>query len=201
VRVAADPSRRVAFPGLGEFERPLEVTAEVTGWDAPTARAYQYRAGQTITGAAEGDEMVMWLVAGAVAVSATGVARVALYLPPGGEYTAEVFEDALVLYCRAPGPVAPGRSATLGAVVDASVSERLRVGERRVPAGAWGSLPLAPRSVVYHRFSSPEGFALVADPDGGAYAVRDGDAVVASRHYAPAVAPGASLLAITVTAV
>jgi 5-deoxy-D-glucuronate isomerase len=215
VKVAADPARRLTFAGIGEVERPLEVAREQTGWDAPTARAYQYRAGQVIDGDAEGDEMVMVLIDGELALSATGLeervagrhdpladAATILYLPPGASYRAEIRRDARVLYCRAAGtPAADGRPAWIGAALDASVSVRLRIREDVVAAGTWATLPLGTPGIVYHRFGADDGFALTATAGGEAVAVRDGDAVVLTRPgYQLAVAPTAALLAVTVTA-
>jgi hypothetical protein len=218
VKVVADPTRRLTFPGIGEVERPLEVTREQTGWAAPTARAYQYRAGQAIDGDAEGDEMVMVLIDGELTLSGTGLEprvcsrhdpltdpATVLYLPPGASYRAEVRHDARVLYCRAPGtPDAEGRPAWIGERLDGTISAQLRLREDVVPAGTWATLPIGgngtPRGIVYHRFAAPDGFALTAEPDGAATTVRDGDAIVrAWPAYQLAVSPAAGLLTITVS--
>jgi 5-deoxy-D-glucuronate isomerase len=227
VKVTSDPGRRLFFEGIGEVERPLEVTPEQTGWPAPTARAYQYRTGQVVDGDAERDEMVMVLLWGALALRATGVEErvcvrrdpfsepaTVLYLPPGGSYRAEVREDAHVLYCRAPGADgAADRPARLLSAVpghpellSGATSAALRVREDVVAAGAWATLSLGAtgRGIIYHRFATPDGFALAPGDEDGADAattIRDGDAVVPSRSsHQLVVAPAAALLAITVTA-
>jgi hypothetical protein len=224
VKVVADPERRLFFEGIGVVERPLEVTPELTGWLAPTARAYRYGAGQVVDGDAEGDEMVMVVLWGELALCATGVEErvcvrrdpfrdpaTVLYLPPGGSYRAEVLADAHVLYCRAPGTAgAAERPARLieadparPEILDGAVSEQLRIRENVVAAASWATLPLdgAGRGIVYHRFSRPDGFALTAEIGNEATRVNDGDAIVrASAHYQVAVAPAADLLAVTVTA-
>jgi hypothetical protein len=222
MRIASDPTRRLLIDGAGLVERPLEVTPELTGWAAPTARAYTYRAGQVIDGEAEADEMVMLLLRGDVELRADGVERrcaradpfadapVVLYLPPGGAYRASVRADSHVLYCRAP---AAGRLPARilapegGDVITADVAERLRIGEHRVAAGAWAALPLDPRgAIAYHRFTAPAGWALWPERTGagvpeGATVVRDGDALAVARDRLElAVGPDAGLLAVTVAA-
>jgi hypothetical protein len=213
VKVVADPARRLFFEGIGEVERPLEVTPEVTGWPAPSARAYQYRTGQVVDGDAEGDEMVMVLIEGELALRATGLeervcarrdpltdAATVLYLPPGASYRAEVRHDARVLYCRAPGtPEAATRAPRIGAALG-DASAQLRIRETVVAAGTWATLPIAGRGIVYHGFASPGGFALASYAGSEAVAVRDGDAIVVTGPaYDVAVAPAAGLLTVTVS--
>lgn len=110
MRIASDPSRRLFLEGAGIVERPLEVTPDMTGWAAPTARAYTYRAGQVIDGESAGDEMVMLMLRGDIDLEAAGLEQrclrpdpfaappVALYLPPGETYRASVRGYSHVLY-------------------------------------------------------------------------------------------------------
>jgi hypothetical protein len=222
VRIASDPTRRLLIDGAGLVERPLEVTPELTGWAAPTARAYTYRAGQVIDGEAEGDEMVMLLLRGDVDLAADGIvqrcvrvdpfadAAVVLYLAPGGAYRASVRADSHVLYCRAPAAGSrPTRilAPDAGELVTAEVAERLRIAEHRVGAGAWAALPFDVRgAVAYHRFVAPGGWALWPERAGAAVpeaavVVRDGDALAVARERLElAVGPDADLLAVTVAA-
>lgn len=223
MRIASDPSRRLFLEGAGLVERPLEVTPEMTGWTAPTARAYTYRAGQVIDGESAGDEMVMLMLRGDIDLEAAGLEQrclradpfaappLALYLPPGESYRASVRGDSHVLYCRAPAEgQRPARIVgdADGEVISAAVAERLRVREHRVAAGTWAALPLGAEggSITYHRFSNMAGWALCpervrAGVPSGAIAVRDGDALVGQEEiHDVAVSPAAALLAVVVTA-
>jgi KduI/IolB family len=219
VKVASDPGRRLFFEGIGEVERPLEVTPELTGWDAPSARAYQYRMGQVVDGDAEDDEMVMVLLWGEVALSATGIDErvcvrrdpftepaTVLYLPPGGSYRADVRADAHVLYCRAPGSdgvtdrparllvAAPCQSV----ILSGATSARLRMREDVIRAGTSSMVPLgaAGRAIIYHRFATPDGSGTSFD----GVRVVDGDAIVRTGSAHPLLVSGAAdLLAVTVT--
>jgi hypothetical protein len=223
MRIASDPTRRLFIEGAGIVERPLEVTPELTGWSAPTVRAYTYRAGQVVDGESADDEMVMLVLRGDIDLEAAGLERrcrradpfatapVALYLPPGETYRASVRGNSHVLYCRAP---AEGRRPARivgdadGEVISAAIAERVRVREHRVAAGTWAALPLGAEggSITYHRFSKLGGWALCperarAGVPSGAIAVRDGDALVNQEEiYELAVSPGADLLAVVVTA-
>jgi len=219
MRVAADPTRRIHLDGTGPVERPLEVTPELTGWPAPTARAYQYRAGQVVDGESAGDEMVMLLVRGDLVLEAGDEQRrctrldpfsddpVALYLPPGEDYRTLMRADSLVLYCRAP---AEGRmppriwSRAGGRVLGRDEAEHLRIAEHRLAAGAWARIPHGERAIVYHHFAAPGGWALRPEegaPPAGAAVIGQGDGAVGrGGEYVVAVAPGAGLLAVVVAA-
>jgi hypothetical protein len=211
MRIASDPARRIHLDGTGPVERPLEVTPELTGWAAPTMRAYRYRAGQAIDGESADDEMVMLLVAGDLELEAGGLRRrctradpfaddpVVLYLPPGETYRTAIHADADVLYCRAPATgrlpariAAPGGGAVLGE----GEAERLRIAEHRLAPGARARLPLAGRALAYHHFGAPAGHAV-----GACGRIGPGDAVAAEgAAYELEVGPEAPALVVLVRA-
>jgi hypothetical protein len=202
---------------MGEFERPLEVTPELTGWPYPSARAYRYREGQVIDGGSEGDEMVMVVMCGDIIMTAAdGVEgrmvrrdpftepAVALYLAPGEQYAADVRSDSYVVYCRAPrveGAIArPTRilAARREQVIGPDDAESLRVTERTTAPGLCATVPLGSggRAIVYHHFAAPDGLAATAET-----ILHHGDAFVATEcTYDVAVSPAAALLTVAITA-
>lgn len=117
--VRSDWDARVWFGEDGPFERRLEVTPTIAGWDHLSFRSYTFRAGQSIDGESASDEMTMLLLSGSITMEIDGPGGkqvweldgrtsafdgppFAIYLPPHHGYRTVIQRDADCCYGRAP---------------------------------------------------------------------------------------------------
>lgn len=124
--IAPDPSRMIDLPGVGPCPRPVDIDQTVTGFrDLVSLRVYDFGAGAVIDGEAEGDEVIVALLSGAVTIEVTG-ARAgpggagftlhadgdrAIYLPPLHRYRLTPLAPAIVAYARARADARSGGAA------------------------------------------------------------------------------------------
>ena len=111
--INADPTRMIDLPGVGPCPRPVDIDQAVTGFARlKSLRIYRFRAGATIAGDSEGDEVYIVPFGGAVELQITGVTPLkatlsagsgnrALYLAPGHSYRLTPESETLVAYARA----------------------------------------------------------------------------------------------------
>lgn len=111
--INADPARLIDLPGVGPCLRPVDIDPSVTGFaQLKSLRIYRFRAGATIAGDSEGDEVYIVPFGGAVELQITGVTPLkatlsarsgnrALYLAPGRSYRLTPETETLVAYARA----------------------------------------------------------------------------------------------------
>lgn len=117
--VEPDFSRRIDLPGNGPCPRPVDIDQGTTGFaKLVSLRIYSFAAGAVVDGEAEGDEVFIVLMRGAVAIGVTqqgkqvgpfsldteGGSR-AVYLPPhaGYQLTARTACDVAYARVRPPG--------------------------------------------------------------------------------------------------
>lgn len=111
--IASDETRMIDLPGVGPCPRPVDIDQAVTGFvRLKSLRIYRFRAGATIAGDSEGDEVYIVPFGGAVNMHVTGAtplqARLsdgsgnrALYMAPDHCYRLTPETEALVAYARA----------------------------------------------------------------------------------------------------
>lgn len=110
--IPPDFDRMVDLPGVGPTPRPVDIGQAETGFsDLISLRVYDFAAGTVIDGEAEGDEVLVTLLAGVATVEVTGAHEAAftlqadgdwaLYLPPHHRYRLSPIAQATVAYARA----------------------------------------------------------------------------------------------------
>ena len=110
--IEPDFDRTIDLPGVGPTPRPVDIDQSTTGFrDLVSLRIYEFADGTTIDGEAEGDEVLVVLLAGAVAIAVTGTHESefrldadgdwAIYLPPHHHYRLQPLTPATVAYARA----------------------------------------------------------------------------------------------------
>lgn len=110
--IPPDHDRTVDLPGVGPTPRPVDVDQATTGFqDLVSFRIYDFADGTVIDGEAEGDEVLVTLLSGAVSIEVTGPHEGAfrldadgdwaLYLPPRHHYRLTPLTPATVAYARA----------------------------------------------------------------------------------------------------
>ena len=119
--IHADETRMIDLPDVGPCPRPVDIDQSVTGFARlKSLRIYRFRAGVTIAGDSEGDEVYIVPFGGAVGMQITGVTPLtatlsagsehrALYMAPDHSYLLMPETDTLVAYARA---AAVGRVAS-----------------------------------------------------------------------------------------
>ena len=139
--IEPDFDRRIDLPGVGPCPRPVDIDQSVTGFsDLVSLRIYDFAEGATINGEAEGDEVLIVLLAGAVDIGVTGPHEAdfrleadgdwAIYLPPDHHYALTPIVPAMVAYARARPSVATAPRAfgpEEGTLVVDGTAERLRL--------------------------------------------------------------------------
>lgn len=110
--IPPDFDRMIDLPGVGPCPRPVDIDQSVTGFaDLVSLRIYDFAGGMVIDGDAEGDEVLIVLLAGAATLDVTGAAEAsfrldadgdwAVHLPPDHHYRLSPLADATVAYARA----------------------------------------------------------------------------------------------------
>ena len=111
--IHADPTRMIDLPDVGPCPRPVDIDQAVTGFARlKSLRIYRFRAGATIAGDSEGDEVYIVPFGGAVHMQITGMTPLtatlsagsetrALYMAPDHSYRLTPETDTLVAYARA----------------------------------------------------------------------------------------------------
>ena len=110
--IEPDFDRRIDLPGVGPTPRPVDIDQGATGFsDLVSLRIYDFAEGIAIEGEAEGDEVLVTLLAGAATVEVTGAHEaaftlqadgdLAIYLPPRHHYRLTPLAPATIAYARA----------------------------------------------------------------------------------------------------
>ena len=111
--IHADPARMIDLPDVGPCPRPVDIDQSVTGFTRlKSLRIYRFRAGVTIAGDSEGDEVYIVPFGGTVQMQITGVTPLtatlsagsesrALYMAPDHSYRLTPGTETLVAYARA----------------------------------------------------------------------------------------------------
>ena len=105
-----DEGNMIDLPGVGPCPRPVDIDQSVTGFSRlKSLRAYRFKAGQTIEGESELDEVLISPLSGAITLEISGrstltaelEAASVLYMPPDHAYRLTACENAIVAYGRA----------------------------------------------------------------------------------------------------
>lgn len=205
--IAPDFDRTVDLPGVGPTPRPVDIDGSVTGFsDLASLRVYEFAEGVAIDGEAEEDEVLVVLLAGAVAIAVTGRHEAefaldadgdwAIYLPPRHHYRLTPLTPATVAYARArpDASAAPRSYAPQGGLLNVEDGpERLRLrvmaieGETDasagLPAGAERLVHLTGPAQVAGGEALPPAHTLALSPGENAHVTGEGEllAVAAVR--------------------
>jgi len=139
--IEPDFDRLIDLPGVGPTPRPVDIDQRATGFsDLVSLRVYEFADGPAIEGEAEEDEVLVVLLAGAIAIAVTGAHEAdfqldadgdwAVYLPPRHHYRLTPLTPATVAYARArpTGAAEPRAFAPVnGLLAIAEPCERLRL--------------------------------------------------------------------------
>ncbi len=204
--IEPDFDRTVDLPGVGPCPRPVDIDRAITGFsDLVSLRIYEFADGTAIDGEAEGDEVLVVLLAGAVSIDVTGPHEAsfrvdadgewAIYLPPHHHYRLRPLAPATVAYARArPTASEPTRAfrPTGGVMAIDEPAERLRLrllpleGETDASAGLGAEVERLSHFTGPVRVGDrelPPMHTLALAPGGNAHVVGDGEllAVAALR--------------------
>ena len=161
--IPPDFDRMIDLPGVGPCPRPVDIDQSVTGFrDVVSLRIYDFAAGTVIDGEAEGDEVLIVLLAGAATVAIAGPAEAefrldadgdwAAHLPPLHHYRLEPIADATVAYARARplAALAPMAFAPTGGVLSIDATAlRLRLRSLGAEADASAGLDAGLERLVH----------------------------------------------------
>ncbi len=229
VKFPDDPTNLIELPGVGKVPRPTDIDQSRTGYKKLVSlRIYDFSAGQTIHGEAEGDEVIIVFLQGRLTVAVSGKQTEtweirgrpdvfggpvqAVYLPPGYAYRLEPHTDAQVAYARARAQgrfpprlieaAAQGREgAKVSAILGAGEAEALECFEMIVPGGAsYAAQGLdTAESLTHYRLEPTGGSARYRTEDGrAALTLADGDTVATKGRSTIETASGQRLYGLTV---
>jgi hypothetical protein len=146
--IVPDFDRRIDLPGVGPCPRPVDIDQSVTGFaDLVSLRIYGFTGTATINGEAEGDEVLIVLIAGSASIRVTGDHQAdyrlsvegirAIYLPPEHHYQLTPEGKADIAYARAkPQSAKPPASFAGPELAIMDYADRLQM--RLAPLGKTG---------------------------------------------------------------
>lgn len=208
--IEPDFDRTLDLPGVGPTPRPVDIDRADTGFqDLLSLRIDEFADGAAIEGEAEADEVLVVLLAGAVAIAVTGLHEAefrldadgdwAIYLPPRHGYRLQPLAPSTVAFARArPSAFHPPRAfrPMQGILAIDKPAERLRLrllpleGETDASAG----MPLDCERLVHLTGPArigdrelPPAHTLVLAPGENAHASGDGE-LLAVAALGPAAA-------------
>lgn len=199
--IAPDFDRTIELDGVGPTPRPVSIDQAATGFaDLVSLRVYDFVPGPPIVGEAEGDEVIVALLAGAVTIEVTGVHEGAftldadgdwaVTLPPRHRYRLDPLTPATVAYARArPDASGPPRALRPVSGVLAVECDRLRLrllplqGDTDLSAGLDGGLErialVTGPATLSDGTALPPMTAVALAPGEGARVEGEGDLLVA----------------------